>query len=59
MQNQSFASLRDADGDSIVLTAPAPTRRVTASDAVSLLVDNAGCRRAAGIRISTAGCIDE
>ncbi|MGN7884588.1 class I SAM-dependent methyltransferase [Dyadobacter sp. 22481] len=39
MQNQSFASLRDADGDSIVLTAPAPTRRVTASDAVSVLVD--------------------
>lgn len=42
MQNQSFASLRDADRDAIVL--PAHSCRVTTSDVVSLLVDmlNAG-----------------
>lgn len=42
MQNQSFASLRDADRDAIVL--PAHSCRVTTSDVVNLLVDmlNAG-----------------
>lgn len=39
MQNQSFASLRDADRDTIVLTAPAHSRRLTSSDAVRLLRD--------------------
>lgn len=47
MQNQSFASLRDADRDAIVL--PAHSCRVTTSDVVSLLVDmlNAGGPREA------------
>lgn len=44
MQNQSFASLRDADRDAIVLPAPAHTRSATSSDAIGLLADmlNAG-----------------
>ena len=47
MQNQNFASLRDADRDAIFL--PAHSCRVTTSDIVSLLVDmlNAGGPREA------------
>lgn len=39
MQNQIFASLRDADGDTTVLTAPAHSRPAISSDAISVLRD--------------------
>lgn len=39
MHNQSFASLRDADRDTIVLTAPAHTRCSSKSNAIGVLRD--------------------
>lgn len=44
MQNQIFASLRDADRDTIALPAPAHTTHVPAPEAIGLLIDmiNAG-----------------
>lgn len=39
MQNQIFASLRDADGDTTVLTEPAHSRPAISSDAISVLRD--------------------